>query len=109
VFLLHGVPKTSYYWRRIVPQLTPHPAVVVPDLCGPGDSEKPRDGYDSITMAHGIAALAEHLGHDAYDVVGEDWRAMTGYTSRRSSVTGFGVWCSPTRAFQGSGWSRSRS
>lgn len=79
VFLLHGVPKTSYYWRKIVPQLTPHFTVIVPDLRGLGDSEKPRDGYDSITMANDIAALADHLGHDTYDVVGEDWGAMTGY------------------------------
>jgi pimeloyl-ACP methyl ester carboxylesterase len=79
VFLLHGVPKTSYYWRKIVPQLTPHFTVIVPDLRGLGDSEKPRDGYDSITMAEDIAELARELGHDTYDVVGEDWGAMTAY------------------------------
>lgn len=79
VFLLHGVPKTSYYWRNVVPYLTPHYQVIVPDLRGLGDSEKPRDGYDSITMAEDIAQLAEHLGFSTYDVVGEDWGAMTGY------------------------------
>lgn len=79
VFLLHGVPKTSYYWRKIVPHLTPYYTVIVPDLRGLGDSEKPREGYDSITMAEDIAELAEHLGHATYDVVGEDWGAMTAY------------------------------
>jgi len=79
VMLLHGVPKTSYYWRKVVPHLTPHYTVIVPDLRGLGDSEKPRDGYDSITMAEDIAELGAHLGYDAYDVVGEDWGAMTAY------------------------------
>ncbi|MFF5589152.1 alpha/beta fold hydrolase [Streptomyces hygroscopicus] len=79
VFLLHGVPKTSYYWRRVLPHLTPHYKVIVPDLRGLGDSEKPRDGYDSITMAEDIAQLADHLGHGSYDLVGEDWGAVTAY------------------------------
>jgi pimeloyl-ACP methyl ester carboxylesterase len=32
VVLLHGVPKTSYHWRHLVPRLTAQHAVVVPDL-----------------------------------------------------------------------------
>jgi pimeloyl-ACP methyl ester carboxylesterase len=79
LFLLHGVPKTSYYWRKVLPHLTPHYSVVVPDLRGLGDSERPRDGFDSITMAKDIADLATHLGHETFDVVGEDWGAVTAF------------------------------
>ena len=32
VLLLHGVPKTSYHWRHVIPLLTPHHRVVVPDM-----------------------------------------------------------------------------
>src|SRR3712207_8205798 len=39
VLLLHGVPKTSYHWRHVIPLLTPHHRVVVPDMRGLGDSQ----------------------------------------------------------------------
>lgn len=44
VFLLHGVPKTMLYWRRVVPLLTPHYTVVVVDNRGAGGSERPLTG-----------------------------------------------------------------
>jgi pimeloyl-ACP methyl ester carboxylesterase len=70
--LLHGVPKTSYHWRHLVPKLTPHYTVVVPDLRGLGDSARPSDGYDSATMSEDIAELMTQLGHQTYAVAGED-------------------------------------
>lgn len=79
VVLLHGVPKTSYHWRHLVPKLTPHYTVVAPDLRGLGDSARPSDGYDSATMSDDIAELMNHLGHESYAVVGEDWGAVIGY------------------------------
>ena len=79
VVLLHGVPKTSYHWRHLVPKLTAQHSVVVPDLRGLGDSARPADGYDSVTMSEDVAALMAHLGHDSYSVIGEDWGAVIGY------------------------------
>ncbi|MCO5998804.1 alpha/beta fold hydrolase [Actinoallomurus rhizosphaericola] len=79
VVLLHGVPKTGYHWRHLVPKLTPQYTVVVPDLRGLGDSARPAGGYDSATMSDDIAALMAHLGHASYTVVGEDWGAVIGY------------------------------
>ncbi|GAB2942636.1 alpha/beta fold hydrolase [Nonomuraea fastidiosa] len=79
VVLLHGVPKTGYHWRHLVPKLTPRYTVVVPDLRGLGDSARPAGGYDSATMADDVAALMARLGHDAYAVIGEDWGAVIGY------------------------------
>lgn len=77
--LLHGVPKTGYHWRHLVPKLTGQYTVVVPDLRGLGDSARPADGYDSATMSDDIAALMAHLGHASYSVMGEDWGAVIGY------------------------------
>ncbi|MGI5349685.1 alpha/beta fold hydrolase [Streptomyces sp. CA-250714] len=77
--LLHGVPKTSYHWRLLVPKLTARYTVVVPDLRGLGDSARPSGGYDSATMSEDIAALMAHLGHRTYGVLGEDWGAVAGY------------------------------
>src|SRR6478609_3367301 len=46
LFLLHGVPKTHYHWRYVIPLLTKHFTIVAPDLRGLGDSEHPVVGYD---------------------------------------------------------------
>jgi pimeloyl-ACP methyl ester carboxylesterase len=79
VVLLHGVPKTSYHWRHLIPKLTAQYTVVAPDLRGLGDSARPSGGYDSATMADDVAALMAHLGHESYSVMGEDWGAVIGY------------------------------
>ncbi|MFI5841393.1 alpha/beta fold hydrolase [Catenuloplanes sp. NPDC051500] len=91
VVLLHGIPKTSYHWRHLIPRLTAHHTVVAADLRGLGDSAHPADGYDSATMADDIAALMAHLGHSSYAVIGEDWGAVIGYqlaARHRGAVTG---------------------
>ena len=79
LFILHGVPKTSYHWRHVIPLLTPHFTVVAPDLRGLGDSEHPQSGFDMRNMAKDIADLATHLGYDAFNLAGEDWGASTAY------------------------------
>ena len=79
LFLLHGVPKTSYHWRRVIPLLTPYYTVIAPDLRGLGDSEHPQSGFDMKNMAEDIAQLATHLGYETFYLVGEDWGASTAY------------------------------
>jgi len=79
LFLLHGVPKTSYHWRRVIPLLTPYYTVIAPDLRGLGDSEHPQGGFDMKNMAEDIAQLATHLGYERFYLVGEDWGASTAY------------------------------
>ena len=51
VVLLHGFPMTSYYWRKVIPALAEHCAVVAPNLRGCGDSDRPASGYDKRTVA----------------------------------------------------------
>jgi len=79
VFLLHGVPKTMSYWRRVVPLLTPYHTVVAVDNRGFGGSSRPPSGYDTGTMATDIAELATYLGFDRFRVAGEDWGAAIAY------------------------------
>jgi pimeloyl-ACP methyl ester carboxylesterase len=79
VFLLHGVPKTMSYWRRVVPLLTPYYTVVAVDSRGFGGSQRPPTGYDTGTMATDIAELATYLGFDRFRVAGEDWGAAIAY------------------------------
>ncbi len=79
LFLLHGVPKTHYHWRHVIPLLTPHFTVIAPDLRGLGDSEHPVVGYDMKNMGEDIAQLATHLGYQTFNLAGEDWGASTAY------------------------------
>lgn len=79
LFLLHGVPKTSYHWRHVIPLLTPYYTVIAPDLRGLGDSQHAVSGYDMKNMAKDIAELATRLGYETFFLVGEDWGASTAY------------------------------
>lgn len=79
VFLVHGVPKTMFFWRKVIPLLTPHFTVVAVDCRGYGDSERPYGGYDTQTMAEDIVQLADFLGIEKFRIVGEDWGAAIAY------------------------------
>lgn len=79
LFLLHGVPKTHYHWRYVIPLLTKHYTVIAPDLRGLGDSQHPIGGYDMRNMGEDIAQLATHLGYEKFYLAGEDWGASTAY------------------------------
>jgi haloacetate dehalogenase len=79
VVLLHGYPQTGQMWRKLTPELIKYFSVIVPDLRGYGDSDKPRDGYDKRTMAADIAGIMTALGHARYSVVGHDRGARVGH------------------------------
>lgn len=77
--LLHGVPKSWYYWHRVIPLLSERFTVVAPDVRGFGDSARPEDGYDMGTIARDIGALMTELGHERFAIAGEDWGAAFAY------------------------------
>ena len=61
VILWHGFLSTGYAWRKVAPALAEAGlAVLVPDLRGFGDSDKPDgdDGYDARALAEECRALA---------------------------------------------------
>lgn len=73
VVLLHGFPEFWYSWRYQIPVLARHFKVVVPDLRGYNDSDKPEHGYDLNTLSADIRGLIESLGYARAHVVGHDW------------------------------------
>ena len=83
LLLLHGTPKSHYYWYRIVPLLTEHFTIVAPDLRGFGYSDKPpaSDGYDCATNAEDVADLMSQLGHEQFFLHGEDRGAEFAYAT----------------------------
>lgn len=81
ILLLHGTPKTHYYWYRLIPLLTANFTVVAPDLRGFGATDKPpaSDGYDSATNAADMAELMQQLNQDKFYIHSEDRGASYGY------------------------------
>jgi epoxide hydrolase 4 len=73
VILLHGFPEFWYSWRFQIPALARHFKVVVPDLRGYNDSDKPAHGYDLDTLAADIRGLITSFGYTRAHVVGHDW------------------------------------
>ncbi len=78
ILLLHGYPQTHVCWHKIAPSLVAEGfTVVVSDLRGYGDSDKPPSDdthsvYSKKTMAADQVELMEILGFDTFGVVGHD-------------------------------------
>ncbi|HYX32414.1 MAG TPA: alpha/beta hydrolase [Oligoflexus sp.] len=80
VLLLHGVPETSYGWRRLMPLLADDYMLVAPDLRGLGDSSRPTVGYDKKTIARDVWQLMhDRLECERFAVVGHDWGAPVAF------------------------------
>jgi pimeloyl-ACP methyl ester carboxylesterase len=65
VILWHGFLSTGYAWREVAPALANAGlAVLVPDMRGFGDSDKPEGiaGYDARALAEEARALVAQLG-----------------------------------------------
>jgi len=65
VILWHGFLSTAYAWRDVAPALAQAGlAVLIPDMRGYGDSDKPpgNDGYDARSLAEECRALASAIG-----------------------------------------------
>lgn len=73
VLLLHGFPEFWYSWRHQIPSLARYFKVVVPDLRGYNDSDKPESGYDLDTLSNDIVGLIQSLGYVKAHIVGHDW------------------------------------
>ena len=73
VVLLHGFFEFWYSWRYQIPFLARHFRVVVPDLRGYNNSDKPATGYDLDTLSADICGLIDSLGYARAHVVGHDW------------------------------------
>jgi pimeloyl-ACP methyl ester carboxylesterase len=72
LLLVHGWPQTWYAWRMLMPTLARDFSVVAVDQRGIGLSGKPRDGYDTATLASDLIALMDTLGHSRFALYGTD-------------------------------------
>ena len=77
LLLLHGYPQTGYMWHKIAPRLAEDFTVVVADLRGYGDSDKPTSSedhavYSKRAMAADMMAVMAALGHSQFFIAGHD-------------------------------------
>ena len=103
VLLLHGYPQTHVEWHKMAPELARHYTVVVPDLRGYGDSDKPAATADAHTVyckratAEDQVAVMAALGFDAFHLIGHDRGVRVGlrlaldHPERVLSLTNFDV------------------
>ena len=64
VLLWHGFLGTGYSWHKVMPLLAEAGfSILVPDMRGYGDSDKPAgdEGYDSRALAHEFRALVRQI------------------------------------------------
>ncbi|WP_285640491.1 alpha/beta hydrolase [Lentzea sp. NBRC 102530] len=82
VVLLHGFPQTHLMWRHVAADLAADHTVIMPDLRGYGDSDKPQDTgetYAKRTMAQDVVDVAKALGHDRFALAGHDRGALVAF------------------------------
>ena len=77
LLLLHGYPQTGYIWHKIAPQLARDFTVIIADLRGYGDSDKPPTSadhavYSKRAMATDMISVMAALGHQRFFVAGHD-------------------------------------
>jgi haloacetate dehalogenase len=77
LLLLHGFPQTHAMWHKVAPRLRERFTLVMPDLRGYGDSDKPpgtddHSAYSKRTMALDVLTLMRELGHEQFLVCGHD-------------------------------------
>jgi haloacetate dehalogenase len=77
LLLLHGHPQTHAIWHKVAPQLAMKRTVVMTDLRGYGDSDKPPGdvehlNYSKRVMSQDQVGVMQQLGFDAFDVMAHD-------------------------------------
>ncbi|WLI76299.1 alpha/beta hydrolase [Kosakonia sp. H02] len=82
--LLHGHPQNHVTWQKVAPKLAKEYTVVLPDLRGYGDSDKPESdethrAYSKRAMAQDIVMLMAALGFARFAFVGHDRGARVGH------------------------------
>jgi pimeloyl-ACP methyl ester carboxylesterase len=83
--LASGWPQTWYSWHKIMPELARHFRVAAVDLPGLGDSDFPKDGYDTGSISLHFDAVLDAFDARDCTLVTHDVGAWVGYSyaSRR--------------------------
>jgi haloacetate dehalogenase len=77
LLLLHGHPQSHVMWHRVAPDLAATHRIVMMDLRGYGDSDRPADdeahtNYSKREMALDAMAVMQHFGYAQFSVLAHD-------------------------------------
>ena len=90
--LLHGGLGSGEMFGPILPTLAAHHEVILPDLQGHGRTADIDRPIDVRLMADDIAALIDHLGLEAPDVVGYSLGGGVAMFTASNTRRRFGSW-----------------
>jgi haloalkane dehalogenase len=79
ILFLHGVPTSSYVWRKIIPYLAPLGRCIALDLIGFGDSEKPDITYTIFDHIRYVEQFIETLQLKNVTIVMHGWGSIVGF------------------------------
>ena len=78
VLLVHGFPDSSRVWRnQMRPLVESGRRVIVPDLRGMGNSDRPEgvDAYRGMAVVGDLVAVLDAFDVERAHVIGHDWGA----------------------------------
>ncbi len=79
ILFLHGIPTSSYLWRKILPSLANMGRCIAPDLIGFGKSAKPDIAYSVFDHIQFMDALIEKLSLKNITLVMHGWGSVIGF------------------------------
>lgn len=81
ILFLHGFPEFWYAWRDLLLEFGRDRRAVAPDLRGYNLSSKPAEveAYAVSHLVEDVRALAGHLGHERFVLVGHDWGGVVAW------------------------------
>lgn len=79
IVLLAGFPQDARAWFSTSAHLAEHHRLVIAELPGQGQSDRPVDGYDTQTLATRIHGLLEQLNVTKYTLVAHDVGAWVAF------------------------------
>lgn len=80
LILIPGYPQTWWAYHQIMPALAEKYKVLVVEMRGMGDSDKPEAGYDKKNMAADVFELIKKLDLDQVTIAGHDIGAHVAYS-----------------------------
>jgi len=86
VVFLHGMPETSYAWRRQFNWLVADHHVIAVDLEGFGYTRTEAEDFSVVAMADRLLALLDAIGVDQFHLVGHDWGGLIGARAAAAAV-----------------------
>lgn len=79
LMLIHGNPTWSFYYRTLIPDLSRHYRVIVPDHIGCGLSDKPQHyPYTLVQHSQNLTRLINYLNLDQISFALHDWGGAIG-------------------------------